>query len=474
MDIDRASVTIYASNLILSLLGFVGTAYFAQTLGGAVLGIFFTFDAVMNVLETATRLGVDTGIEKRMSEAGQERRGAYLAAGYLITLVPISVVAVVLFVFRDWVTEYIGAAIVPLLVVLIVSSTGRWLIGAALRGEGLVARASLIELFGEAFRVATSIGLITMGYEIYALLYGVLIGIIFKFVAFYVSLSSDIVWPTMDTIKDLWGFSKFTSFNSVSSLAYNWADTLVLAYFASKTAVAVYEASWKVSVVAVMASQALSRAVFPSISEWASRGEYGRIETALSEGFTYGLLLVIPAVVGVAILAEPFMQLVYDFETSVVYGFDVNGAILFLLMAEKLLQAPKILVQRTLTGIGKPNLVFRTAALTLAANVGLNLVLVPYFGMFGAAAATISTVTIALVIQTLYLRRYISVVVNWRALGRQAGTAIAMGGVVYWASTVIQPSTGIRLGGLVALGVVVYGLGMATDGEIRERVLQMV
>ena len=278
MDIDRASVTIYASNLLLSLLGFVGTAYFAQTLGGTVLGIFFTFDAVMSVVETATRLGVDTGIEKRMSEAGQERRGAYLTAGYLITLVPICIVGILLFLFSDWVTAYIGVAIVPLLIVLIISSTGRWLIGAALRGEGDVARASVIELIGEAVRVATSVALIAVGYEIFALLYGVLVGILFKFVVFYLSLSSDIVWPTRETIRDLWGFSKYTSFNSVSSLAYNWADTLVLAYFASKTAVAVYEASWKVSVVAVMASQALSRAVFPSISEWASRDEYGRID----------------------------------------------------------------------------------------------------------------------------------------------------------------------------------------------------
>jgi len=466
MDIDRSSVVIYASNLLLSLLGFAGTAYFAQTLGGAVLGIFFTFDAVMNVLETATRLGVDTGIEKRMSEAGQERRGAYLTAGYLITLVPLTIVGIILFVFEGWVTEYIGVAMVPLLVVLIVSSTGRWLIGAAVRGEGKVARTALLELFGEALRVTTSVALIAVGYEIYALLYGVLVGIVFKFVTFYLSLSSDIVWPTRDTVRNLWGFSKYTSFNSVSSLAYNWADTLVLAYFATKTAVAVYEASWKVSVVAVMASQALSQAVFPSISEWASRGEYGRIETALSEGFTYGLLLVIPAVVGVAILAEPFMRLVY--------GFDTGGLILFLLMSEKLLQAPKILVQRTLTGIGRPNLVFRTAALTLLANVILNLLLVPELGMFGAAAATISTVTLALVIQLVYLRRYMTVTVNSRALIRQAVTALGMGGVVYAVSTVLPPSTLVTLGGLVALGIVTYGLGMATDREIRERVLQMV
>ena len=204
MDIDRASVTIYASNLLLSLLGFVGTAYFAQTLGGTVLGIFFTFDAVMSVVETATRLGVDTGIEKRMSEAGQERRGAYLTAGYLITLVPICIVGILLFLFSDWVTAYIGVAIVPLLIVLIISSTGRWLIGAALRGEGDVARASVIELIGEAVRVATSVALIAVGYEIFALLYGVLVGILFKFVVFYLSLSSDIEMVDPDLSDEIW------------------------------------------------------------------------------------------------------------------------------------------------------------------------------------------------------------------------------------------------------------------------------
>jgi O-antigen/teichoic acid export membrane protein len=466
MDIDRSSVIIYASNIILSLIGFVGTAYFAQTLGGTVLGIFFTFDAVTSVLMTGARLGVDTGIEKRISESATQQRGSYLTAGYLITLVPIAVMSLGLFVFESHLDEYIGVAAVPLLIVFIISSTGRWLTGAAVRGEGRVALSSLIELFGEVIRIVTSIGLIIAGLEIFALLYGVLIGVVVKFVIFYFALSTSLSIPTWETVRDLWGFSKYTSFNSVSSLAYNWADTLVLAYFASKTAVAVYEASWKVSVVAVMASQALSQAVFPSISEWASRDEYGRIETALSEGFTYGLLLVIPAVVGVAILADPFMKLVYD--------FDTGGLILILLMAEKLLQAPRILIQRTLTGIGHPNLVFRTAALTLVANVGLNLLLVPELGSFGAAAATITTVSIALVIQIVYLRRFITVTANWRALGRQTVTALAMGVVVYVAATILPPSTLLKLGGLVALGVVAYGLGMATDREIRERVLQMV
>ncbi len=112
MDIDRSSVVIYASNIVLSLIGFVGTAYFAQTLGGTVLGIFFTFDAVTSVLMTGARLGVDTGIEKRISETTTQQRGSYLTAGYLITLAPIVIMSLGLFVLEGYVDEYIGVAAV--------------------------------------------------------------------------------------------------------------------------------------------------------------------------------------------------------------------------------------------------------------------------------------------------------------------------------------------------------------------------
>jgi O-antigen/teichoic acid export membrane protein len=243
-------------------------------------------------------------------------------------------------------------------------------------------------------------------------------------------------------------------------------DTLVLAFFATKGVVGIYEASWKVSVVGVMASQALGTAVFPAISNWESLDAREKIENAVSEGFTYGLLLVIPAVVGTALLAQPFMNLVYAFETG--------SLVLLLLMSEKLIQAPRIIIERTLTGIGKPNLVFRATAATLVCNLILNIALVPTYGMYGAASATISTVTLAVLIEVFYLNRLIQITVHWSNLLWQAASALVMGGVVLLGTFVIPVNTLPRLGVLVFIGMVTYGLLIALNPSMRSRILQII
>ncbi|WP_336338734.1 flippase [Haloarcula brevis] len=471
MDLDRSSVVLYGSRVGISLVGFLSTVYFARELGAAGLGLYFTFETVVNVLGVFARFGADNAVIKRMSESDSDReRGRFLTAALLAVVLPFVLVSLGLVGFRDTVgalfNSGIGVGLVPLLVVVIGIESAGWVLASALRGERRIATSAGVEVCGEVARVGLSVALVLGGGGAVALVYGLLVGQFVRAVAAAGLVRTPLLRPTRETFGRLVSFSKYTAGMNVSHLAYSWFDTLALAVFVSSAAVGVYEAAWRVSVVVMLASSSIGAALAPSVSNWHANGEIERIEAAVSESLTYALLLVVPAVVGVAILGGAFMRNLYR--------FDTGGFVLLLLVAEKLFQAVKDIVQSTLLGTERQRLVFWTNTVAVGANIVLNVLLVPRYGLVGAAVATTSTAGTAALAQTAALDRAIAVRFDVRAITWQAVAAAAMGVAVYVTSRAIPPTTTPRLLVLVALGVVVYGGAVLGHEDTRTRLVGLV
>lgn len=98
-----------------------------------------------------------------------------------------------------------------------------------------------------------------------------------------------------------------------------------------------------------------------------------------------------------------------------------------------------------------------------ALNVGLNLVLIPRYGMIGAAIATAAAFSLMFVLMTLNAQRVFPTQYQWRRVALAAGVAVAL--------CVLGESLDIGLGVAVAIvlayPVVLLLLGFSTDGERR-------
>jgi O-antigen/teichoic acid export membrane protein len=466
VDVDRSSVVVYAAQLGISVVGFVSTVYFIRTLGAAAIGAFFLFEAVASVLKMFTRLGVDTALEKRLSEITDARNATILSTGFALVLPPIAVVSLCVLFFRDWINQYIGAVVAPLLVLALFFGTIRWLFSAALRAEQRVGLSYVLDFAGEVVGVVLTLVLIFLGVGLFALLYGVIAGVVVKIALTWLALETSFGRPSLDVARSLVDFSRYNVGINVSNLAYSWLDTLVLGLFVSKELVGVYEASWKVSVIASMGASALATTIFPRVSRWHSEGRLDEIEELFTTTTTYALLLVVPATVGAAVLGADFLRLVYLFE--------VGGLVLAILVGEKIVQAVRLVAQQVLLGLDRPRTVFRVMFTSLAANVALNFVLVPRYGLLGAATATVSTVVVAAVLLLWSLRDSIAIRFDWRTIGWQLVSAGVMGGVVFVVQRRRPPTTELDLVAYVLLGAVTYGACVALNGEIRGRVLSLV
>jgi O-antigen/teichoic acid export membrane protein len=465
-EIDRSSLALYAARILISAIGFGSTVYFARELGSAGLGIYFTFETVVNILAVFSRFGVDNAVVKRVSGADSaDERSAYLTGAFLLVLAPFVLVTLGIVAFGGPLDDLLEVATVPLLILVLAAETAQWMLISALRGERRIVTSAGVELLGEVGRVAVSIGLVLVGLGPLGLIYGLFVGQTLRSILSVGLLETDLRWPSRAALEDVVDFSKYTAGMNVSHLAYSWLDTLLLAVFTTKSMVGVYEAAWKVSAVVMLASSAIGASLAPTVSRWHADGEITKIREAFTEAVTFALVLVVPAVAGVAVIGDSFMH--------VVYQFDQGGTVLLVLVAGMVLQALKDIVQSTLLGTERQRAVFWTNVAALTANGVLNVKLIPIYGMLGAAVATSLTAGVAALSQLWYLNYHISVSIDANALAWQVAAAGAMGGVVYGLSLLL-PGGLSRLIALVTIGVVVYGLAIAGHDGMRERLLNVV
>lgn len=162
---------------------------------------------------------------------------------------------------------------------------------------------------------------------------------------------------------------------------YN-ADTVMLGFMRSNDEVGYYNAAYKIIMVLILAGGAYHETIFPLISSYYKKS-LDPLRYLLS--FTARLMttLSLPIAVGGTILARPIMKLLY--------GSTYDGGI----MAFQILiwVIPIIWINtiysRGLLGCDKQNYYLIGVSIAAITNITVNLFLIPFLGLLGAAIATV-------------------------------------------------------------------------------------
>lgn len=236
------------------------------------------------------------------------------------------------------------------------------------------------------------------------------------------------------------------------SLVLSSTDRFLLAAFMDEAAVGAYHAAYTIANRTIdMLFVWLGAAGAPALVMALERGGAGRLKTAAHEQASTLVLIALPAAVGVALVARPLAE--------VLIGQDLRQAASVV--------TPLIALSALLAGLNTHyfghafTLGRRTGRLLMlmivpvVANILLNLLLIPRFGLMGAALATTISFAIGLVACILVGRYTLALPLPWSALWRCGVAAAAMAVVV----GLLPP-----IGGLPELmldattGALVYGL----------------
>lgn len=217
---------------------------------------------------------------------------------------------------------------------------------------------------------------------------------------------------------------------------------------------------------------AITTSLVPAISEAAARGRVKQVGEQLSLALRASLLLCLPAAVGMWLLAEEIMHLLYNVPTAGVPLKVLAPSIVFLGMYQVSAGA--------LQGLGRTMLPVRSLIIGAAFKIFLNyyLTVLPGLGIRGPAIGTNVTFLVAATLNFYSLFGLIGYTPNWVSLLLKPGLAVTiMGACVIWANqtlTLAWALPELTTLAVIAVGMVSYGVSLLLVGGLTTRELGLI
>lgn len=463
MDLSRSALKVFLAKGGNAIVFFAGITVFARELGASQIGIFFLFQTVLGLTSIVADVGVRGALEKRLSEGQQPN--TMLATAIGLKLVTVSGAATLILVARPYLNQYLGGEFAAYLVIALVIQEFADLFIQAVRGELRVGETAIIEFAREVVWVVSGLVLVSAGYGVVGLVYGLILGSTTAACWAFLKLETNVGRPAEVSAWSLYDYAKYYFLSSVSGQVYQWMDVAIIGLFLTYADVGAYEVAWQVTLLVLLVSKTLSITLFPQMSQWSAEAAVSRIEAVVPHALGVALFLSIPAFVGVFVLNYEVLRVVFGSEYTIAAG------VLVVLMAEKVFQSANDVLGSTLRGIDRVDLVARAVVVTIAINLVLNVVLVLTVGLLGAAIAT----TTAAIVQTLlngrYLSQNITLRVPYRLIAWSIVSATGMGLIVSWTRATLPLEGFALLTACIGVGVASYLLISGIVPSLRQQVL---
>ncbi|WP_340646317.1 lipopolysaccharide biosynthesis protein [Phenylobacterium sp.] len=251
----------------------------------------------------------------------------------------------------------------------------------------------------------------------------------------------------------------------ILALVLSSTDRFLLAAFLDESAVGIYHAGYSLAnrsldVVFIW----LGAAGGPALIMALERGGRSALTDAAREQAQLMLLLTVPAAAGLALVAAPLAQLMIGDNLSAGAAHVTPWIALSGLLAG----LTTYYFHQAFTLGRKTSFLLVAMAVPAAANVALNLILIPRFGLDGALWATPASYALGLAASVLLGRRSVDLPIPWLTLIQAVGASALMALVV---SSIPAFGGLLELALKAVVGAVVYGvvIALVDAGALRSR-----
>lgn len=178
-------------------------------------------------------------------------------------------------------------------------------------------------------------------------------------------------------------------------LVNNQADIIVLGIFRSNAEVGIYRAVFQMALLVVFGLQAMNQMLQPYFAGLYRQGDMCRLQRLLTISARAVLLLALPPVLTYVFFGGDLLEWIFG------EPYRAGATALAVLAIAQLVNAGMGSVGHLLNMTGHERDTIKAVFIAAIANLGLNTLLIPIFGLMGAAVAT----TISIVIWNFSMRR---------------------------------------------------------------------
>jgi O-antigen/teichoic acid export membrane protein len=474
---DRAQLQKFARRGTASVAGAGFSAVFGVLLvvivtngfSPTVAGTLFSATSVFLILESIALLGTDTGLVKWLPTQLASGRAGDLTRTLVVAVVPVLALSVAtaaaLYLSAPYLApDLVGPAAAPtmelmlrvLALVLPVAALND-LVMAATRGTGSMRPTVVFDNIGR-------LGLQSMGVLVAYLAGGGPVALAAAWSVPYAlsllaagswlrstlgsttSAGSPTPWPRI--AREFWVYTVPRAIARVTQTALKRSDIILVAALASPAHAALYTAATRFIVVGQLFVQSVQQALSPQLSAMFARGETRAADSVFKAATLWSVIASWPFYLVLAGFAPDLMSIFGS-------GYGAASDVVVILSLTMLLATACGPVDSVLLMAGHSWLSLRNGVIALTVNVGLNLLLIPLYGIRGAAIAWSISIVVRNLQPLVQVRRFLGLWPITRATVRVSGLGLGCFGIVTAGVLALHLPLAVDVA-MVGIGTVAY------------------
>lgn len=188
--------------------------------------------------------------------------------------------------------------------------------------------------------------------------------------------------------------------NAINMINYQ-ADIILIGYFLTAIDVGYYAVAVGLSKFFWLIPQAIQTITYPATSEYWANNNQSSLQIMIDKSMKYSTCILLPIGLMVWLFAEEIIILIFG--DSFIYAVLSLQILLIGTVINGVLGRS---IGGTLAGIGRAYLVPKIAACSATINLIFNFILIPVFGIAGAAIATAFSISITSIINLFFISKY--------------------------------------------------------------------
>ena len=233
-----------------------------------------------------------------------------------------------------------------------------------------------------------------------------------------------------------------------AGMIFTWTDSFLIGVYMTVEEVGFYSVAVSLYVFLGSIVGSLTTTLFPVFSSIEARDDIEMLKGVVNRALKYTVYLILPASLGLILLAEPTIR--------ILFGSEFYPAIVplqILLIGSFFLSLSKI-CHSFIIGIGRPASYTKFMIISGIINIALNVILIPFYGLIGAAIATTSSLFLSFLLTILFVYRRVGLSFRYIPTAIVATSIMLL--IIYLIRAYLQIGTFGRVVAVIIIGLVVY------------------
>ena len=182
-------------------------------------------------------------------------------------------------------------------------------------------------------------------------------------------------------------------------------NSMASAFFGKASISKLFYSKTMLTMITGIITISITTALFPTIAEYGASGEIGKMKKSISSSVVSTMLLLIPASIGMAVLAEPIIGVVFERNAFTREDTIAVASLIVAYAPNNIFQSTIDVVDRGFYAVGDSKTPVVVVIIQQILNVIFNFILINFFGIRGLAYATVLSTAIGTVLMIYQFRK---------------------------------------------------------------------